>query len=167
MVFNSISFSIRFASPRVALAFEQRHVRFVKIPITCLVVITLYYYVSGKRALLLVYIIIIVYPVRVHLGILYIIISRILVEWFYYRSVEDDDDDYCVRQKPSVGGPSYGLCHRCDRRAVGEGRRENLTLHDWADFSASRFIVVTRNERNEKPDLIVIRFNYFIRERFV
>lgn len=60
MVFNLISFSIRFAPPRVALAFEQRHVRFVKIPITYLVVIILYYILYRENVERVIIIIIIV-----------------------------------------------------------------------------------------------------------
>jgi len=165
MVFNSISFSIRFAPPRVALAFEQRHVRFVKIPITCLVVITLYYYVSGKRALLLVYIIIIVYPVRVHPGILYIIIiisrrppssSRSSPSGFIIDLSTTTTTAY-GRNLPSAARRTD--CATVVTGAVGEGRRENLTLHDCGGRRSGRgrFLRlpihrrITRNERNEKP----------------
>lgn len=95
MVFNSISFSIRFAPPRIALAFEQRHVRFVKIPITCLVVIILLllHYVSGKCCAPRYYYSIIIVPARTHR---YMSDDR----RSYYRSI-DDYRGGCSRKEPS------------------------------------------------------------------
>lgn len=53
MVFNLISFSIRFAPPHFALAFEQRHVRFVKIPITHHLAVIILYYIGKTLSVLL------------------------------------------------------------------------------------------------------------------
>jgi len=119
MVFNSISFSIRFAPPRVALAFEQRHVRFVKIPITCLVVITLLHYVSGKCCAPRYYYSIIIVPARTH-G--YICRTNVVVIIEVSMTTTAAETNHRGR---------YRLCHRC-RRAGGGRRRENLTLSGGA-----------------------------------
>lgn len=157
MVFNSISFSIRFAPPRVALAFEQRHVRFVKIPITCLVVIILLHYVSGKCCVPRYYYSIIIVPARTH-GYRYMSDERRR----YYRSINDyhggrNEPSGQVQIVPPLS--SRGRGHAAWKPNF-IGRRSE---YRGADFSASRFIVAVTERKKWKTDLIVIKFNYFIR----
>jgi len=106
MVFNLISFSIRFAPPRVALAFEQRHVRFVKIPITYLVVIMLYYILYRENVERVV--IIIIVPVRRH-----VYRSNVLM---YYVLLDPSIDDYCTGRHDRG---QYRLCLCCSCRVGG------------------------------------------------
>lgn len=132
MVFNSISFSIRFAPPRVALAFEQRHVRFVKIPITCLVVIILLllHYVSGKCCAPRYYYSIIIVPARTHCR--YICRTNVVV-------IIEVSMTTAAAEITNHRG-RYRLWHRC-RRARGGRRRENLTLYREAQrMSRGRFL---------------------------